>query len=98
MQLWVDKYKPKKLEELAGQNKSVSEVLSWIQNRKHGKALLLTGSSGTGKTSLVEALCLEKNWLLVRLDANESRNKDAIEALISGSKNSSLFYTGKEKN
>jgi len=95
MQLWTDKYKPNKLEEIAGQNKSVSEVLSWIQNWKQGKALLLTGSSGTGKTSLVEALCLEKSWLLVRLDANESRNKDAIEALISGSKNSSLFYTGK---
>ena len=29
MQLWTDKYKPNKLEEIAGQNKSVSEVLSF---------------------------------------------------------------------
>ena len=95
MQLWVDKYKPKKLEDIAGQNKPVSEVLGCIQNWKQGKGLLITGQSGSGKSCLVEALCSEKKWLLTRLDANEHRNKEAIESFVSSSKNHSLFSSGK---
>ena len=93
-QFWIDKYKPEKLEDFVG-NKTLSQILEWFQNWKPGKALLLSGGPGSGKTLSVELISKLKSLQLVRLDSNESRNKEAIENLATGSKSMPLFYSGK---
>ena len=51
MNLWTDKHKPKKTEEILGQGSAVSEVVNFVETFKPGKALFLSGPPGTGKTA-----------------------------------------------
>ncbi|MBI4173498.1 MAG: replication factor C large subunit [Candidatus Aenigmarchaeota archaeon] len=93
--LWLEKHKPKRLADLAGQGKALAEMDDFVRQFRPGKALLLHGPPGTGKTLAVEVLAMERGLELVRLDANEDRGKEEIEGYISVSKTRSLFAKGK---
>lgn len=61
--LWVDKYKPKTLTELAANKKKVAEVKAWIEGKLNGSlqntgshVLLLKGPTGVGKTTTIHLL------------------------------------------
>ncbi|KAF5181987.1 Cell cycle checkpoint protein rad17 [Thalictrum thalictroides] len=56
-ELWVDKYQPQSLLELAVQKKKVEEVNTWLKERftaskdkLHKHALVITGQAGVGKS------------------------------------------------
>ncbi|XP_074371704.1 cell cycle checkpoint protein RAD17 isoform X2 [Apium graveolens] len=56
-ELWVDKYRPRTLEELAVHKKKVEEVRTWFEERlnkekqeNYNHALLITGQTGIGKS------------------------------------------------
>lgn len=62
-ELWVDKYKPRSLEELAVHKKKVEEVRTWFEERlkrskqgNYNHALLITGQTGTGKSETVRVI------------------------------------------
>lgn len=64
-QLWVDKYKPQSLEELAVHKKKVEEVRTWFEERlrrskfqeEHcNHVLLITGQAGVGKSATVHVI------------------------------------------
>lgn len=69
-ELWVDKYKPRSLEDLAVHKKKVEEVRVWIEGRLRtamvhlgsrkdefrNHALLITGQTGVGKSATVHAI------------------------------------------
>ncbi|CAA2935159.1 cell cycle checkpoint RAD17 isoform X1 [Olea europaea subsp. europaea] len=61
--LWVDKYKPRSLEELAVQKKKVDEVKTWFEERLRtsvknscSNVLLVSGQAGVGKSATVYAV------------------------------------------
>lgn len=61
--LWVDKYKPKALTELAVNKKKVAEMKAWIEGKLNGSVqhtgshvLLLKGPTGVGKTTTIRLL------------------------------------------
>lgn len=61
--LWVDKYKPQYLDDLAVQKKKVEEVKTWFEERltdskdaSRNNVLLLVGPSGAGKSATVDAV------------------------------------------
>jgi len=93
----VEKYKPKKVNEIIGQNKAVDIFLRWIKTWKKGKkALLFHGKPGTGKTALVQAYALENNLDFIEMNASDFRTADQIkENLGSSIKQKSLFKKGK---
>lgn len=91
---WIEKHKPKKFEEFVG-NKNLQEIIKWFDNWRPGKALLIHGPTGVGKTLSIELISEKRNFQLIRLNSNEVMNKAAVESLISGSKNLPLFYSGK---
>jgi replication factor C large subunit len=97
MELWTDKHKPKKREEILSQGSAVREVLEWLETWRPGnKALLLYGPPGTGKTLMAEVLAKEKKWFLMQINASDERNSDSIDSALSEvSKNTSLFHSGK---
>lgn len=62
-ELWVDKYKPCSLEELAVQKKKVEEVKVWFEERlgtskdKFGShVLVITGQAGVGKSATIQVI------------------------------------------
>lgn len=79
-QLWVDKYKPTKIEEICIAPKKIGEVREWMvkfqnsnrisnthphdnyRNQSRSKLLILVGSAGIGKSTLVHLLANELHW------------------------------------
>ncbi len=97
MELWIEKYKPKRISEIADQHKAIGEVLKWIEKWKPGKeALFFYGPPGCGKTLLAEALANEKGWTLLRMNASDKRTAKDVESILGEtSKLTPLFSSGK---
>ncbi|XP_022751478.1 cell cycle checkpoint protein RAD17-like isoform X6 [Durio zibethinus] len=65
-ELWVDKHKPRSMEELAVHKKKVEEVKSWFEERLRtpkylqgdigSSVLIITGQAGVGKSATVHAV------------------------------------------
>jgi len=72
--MWVNKHKPKKLEEIVGNKK----VIEGLRRYNWKKPLLLYGPTGVGKTTLVEALANELNFDLVEINDSNIENSRGI--------------------
>jgi replication factor C large subunit len=80
MSLWVEKYAPKASSEVQGQNAAVQQLLSYINNFKKGKAAMLYGPPGNGKTSTVHAIAKEKDLELIEVNASDVRDAESIRS------------------
>lgn len=93
---WVRKYAPKKLSHVDGLDVAIAELGKFVTRFKKGKALMLYGSSGGGKTSSVYALAHELGYELIEINASDTRNADQIDSLLgNASKQASLFFKSK---
>jgi len=93
---WVKKYTPRKLSDVEGQEQAIQELRKFVAGFKRGKALLLYGGSGGGKTSSVYALAHDLGYELVEINASDTRNAEQINSLLgSASKQASLFFKSK---
>ena len=81
--MWSEKYRPTRIEAMVGNEEARLKLLQWYDNWKFGgKAALLIGPPGTGKTTLVNLLAAERGLNLVELNASDTRTKDALEKRI----------------
>jgi len=94
--LWSEKYRPRTLEEMVGNEEARDRLLAWLRRWKRGeKAALLVGPPGTGKTTTVHLVAEKSGLQLVELNASDTRTKDRLSKRIGelvGSAN--LFGTG----
>jgi len=93
MDLWIDRYKPKKLEEFIGNKKIAEHLKAWLSDFKSG-GVILCGGTGIGKSLIVETLALENSLLLLQLNANDI-DTEAVQEIIRGSQSKSIFHKGK---
>jgi replication factor C large subunit len=77
--MWVEKYRPKKLEEMIGNEESRAKLMAWLKKWKVGsKAVILLGPPGTGKTTLVHLVAMEMGVNMVELNASDTRTKEKL--------------------
>jgi replication factor C subunit 2/4 len=84
---WIEKYRPKKISDIVSQNESIS-ILNNTLKTGELPHLLLYCSPGTGKTSLILALCNELfgpirvNERVIELNASDERGINIVRGKI----------------
>jgi replication factor C large subunit len=83
MEDWTEKYRPKTLDEVVGNEKAITELRNWaklwLQDKPKYKAVILSGKAGTGKTSSAIALANEMGWTTIELNTSDARNAQKIK-------------------
>ena len=84
--IWTEKYRPKKLSNVIGQDKIIENLCAYVKigNMPH---LLFSGKPGTGKTATVIALAREilgTRWRedFIELNASDERGIDVVRSKI----------------
>jgi replication factor C large subunit len=85
MKDWTEKYRPKSLDEIIGNEKALIELRKWASAWSNGipknKAIILSGKPGTGKTSSAIALARDYNWTPIELNTSDARNAQKIKTI-----------------
>ncbi len=80
--LWVEKYRPKKIEDVVGNEEAKAVFIEWLKNKRHNKkAVLLYGPPGVGKTAVVNAAAKEFGFTIIEMNASDTRSEKAINAV-----------------
>ena len=80
--LWVEKYRPKKIEDIVGNEEAKATFVEWLKSkRRNKKAVLLYGPPGVGKTALVNAAAKEFGFSIIEMNASDTRSEKAINAV-----------------
>lgn len=86
MEDWTEKYRPKHLSGIIGNERAVTTLHAWAEKWDTGtipskRAVVLAGKPGTGKTSSALALASDFGWTVVELNASDARNEVAIKKI-----------------
>ncbi len=80
--LWVEKYRPKKIEDIIGNEEARATFVEWLNSKRRSKkAILLYGPPGVGKTALVNAAAKEFGFIIIEMNASDTRSEKAINAV-----------------
>ena len=92
---WTEKYRPKSLSEIIGNEAAIRVIRRWADSWKHGpprlKALTLRGEPGTGKTSAALALARDMDWDFIEMNASDHRNAASIKKVAGAGSRAQTF-------
>ena len=85
--MWVEKYRPKTLDEVVGLKDIVESLKAFMKNPKNMPHLMLAGIPGTGKTTIALAIAHElygTSWrnFTLELNASDERGIDTVRERI----------------
>ncbi|MEF8849102.1 MAG: replication factor C large subunit, partial [Candidatus Thermoplasmatota archaeon] len=100
MEDWTEKYRPRNLSGIVGNDKAVAMLKKWCENWEKGKpnkkAVILSGKPGVGKTSAAVAISREYGWTLIELNTSDARNAKKIKQIAtSGAMNETFDDQGR---
>jgi len=79
--LWVEKYRPQKVEDCILPDAIKSTFLEYV-NKKEIPNLLLSGSAGVGKTTIAKALCEEVGCDYLVINGSDESGIDVLRTKI----------------
>lgn len=79
--LWVEKYRPKTIDECILPSELKSTFKEFVENKELPN-LLLSGSAGVGKTTVAKALCHEMGLDHIMINGSEDGNIDTLRTKI----------------
>jgi len=82
--LWVEKYRPRKIEDVIGNEEAKATFVEWLKGKRKSKAkkaVLLYGPPGVGKTALANAAAKELGFTIIEMNASDTRSEKAINAV-----------------
>lgn len=79
--MWTEKYAPKQLKDIIGNEKSVSRLQQWLQNwgKQQKKGVLVSGTFGIGKSLACHLLAKENHYHVLELNASDSRSAKKLD-------------------
>lgn len=91
--MWSEKYRPGKISGMVGNEEARIAISVWLKKWKpKGKAMLIVGPPGTGKTTFATLLAKESGINIIELNASDIRTKDKLQKKIGeATKTVSLF-------
>ena len=81
---WVEKYRPRTLRDIVGNNQAIAQMKKWAMDWDQGKPqkpIILVGKPGCGKTSAARALANDMKWGVIELNASDVRNEKNIKRI-----------------
>lgn len=95
MEKFTEKYRPKSLLEIRGNDKSIGIFSEWASNWSFGSpAVIIHGNPGVGKTSAAHALAFDMGWNLIELNASDKRTANEINRIALHAAESGTFDAG----
>lgn len=92
---WVEKYRPKTLDEVAGNKVAKEELKRWMEDfisGKERKPVLLAGPPGCGKTTMAKALGRDYNFDVIELNASDRRSAEVIRSIVGSASGSKSIF------
>ena len=86
MDIWIEKYRPKSLNEIVGQTTTIDTLKHYVEN-KNVPNVIFYGKRGTGKTSAIHSLCRDlygdnyKKYVL-ELNASHERGIETVRTKV----------------
>ncbi|KAJ1867888.1 DNA replication factor C complex subunit Rfc1 [Coemansia sp. RSA 989] len=86
-ELWTEKYKPTKLNELCGHKEPAKRIMQWLSWWASGdipekRAVLISGPPGIGKTTTAHLVAKLAGFNVLELNASETRNKSTLQSVL----------------
>ena len=72
--LWINKYKPKNLNEIIGNLEQIKSFKKWLGNISKNNAIIISGNQGLGKTLTIKLILEENNYMVRIINPNEIKD------------------------